>query len=179
MKRQITFILICMLFIGITTSYAQNSNVSTSPPEARQFDFWIGTWKLSWPGGQAGTPEGKTGVAKNVITTVLDSSVIEENFSAAELGFNGRSLSVYNANKKKWQQTWVDNTGAYLLFEGEFKNGKMELLTKPFERNGKTFISRMVFKNIQHDNLDWDWQRSNDGGKSWQDVWNIHYTRQN
>jgi len=71
----------------------------------------------------------------------------------------------------------VDNQGGYLLFTGEFNDGQMELRTEPSEREGKTFISRMVFRNITKNSLDWDWQRSEDGGKTWQDLWNIHYER--
>ncbi len=41
------------------------------PPEARQFDFWLGEWDAEWSNGQHGT---------NVITTVLDQRVILENF---------------------------------------------------------------------------------------------------
>lgn len=53
----------------------------------------------------------------------------------------------------------------------------MELRTPPCQRNGKTYISRMVFKNITENSLDWDWQRSENDGKTWVDVWNIHYQR--
>jgi hypothetical protein len=55
--------------------------------------------------------------------------------------------------------------------------GKMELRTAVTETAGRKIVSRMVFKNITTNALDWDWQRSLDGGKSWQDVWNIHYQR--
>jgi hypothetical protein len=38
-------------------------------------------------------------------------------------------------------------------------------------------LSRMVFLNITRDSLDWRWEKSEDGGKSWQLMWPIHYER--
>jgi hypothetical protein len=35
----------------------------------------------------------------------------------------------------------------------------------------------MVFRNITPESLDWDWQTSADGGKTWKDLWNIHYAK--
>lgn len=148
-----------------------------SREEARQFDFWIGEWELTWPGGQGGTPEGLQGRGVNVIRPILEGCVIEENFSTADGSFVGKSWSVYNPKKDSWQQTWVDKTGNYLLFSGEFKDGKMTLRTAPYQRDGKQFISRMVFENITENSLEWKWQRTEDNGETWTDLWDIHYIR--
>lgn len=145
--------------------------------QASQFDFWVGEWELSWPAGQAGTPEGETGSGRNVIRKTLGGCTIEENFSTRDSSYIGRSWSVYQPANDQWQQTWVDNSGGYLLFTGHFKDGQMELRTQPFDRNGKRVISRMVFRDIGADGFFWDWQRSEDDGESWTDVWNIQYQR--
>ena len=165
------------LFLFSVALMAQQNTPPCAQPEAGQFDFWLGSWELTWPGGQGGTPEGQQGKGRNVIERILGSCVIQENFSRADSSYIGKSWSVYNPIRNLWQQTWVDNTGGYLVFTGEFKAGRMELRTAPFERNGKTFISRMVFHNIQENSFDWDWQRSADEGQSWQDLWNIRYER--
>jgi hypothetical protein len=36
---------------------------------------------------------------------------------------------------------------------------------------------RMVYADITPQSLTWRWQRSNDGGATWNDVWVINYTR--
>ena len=146
-------------------------------PEGKQFDFWLGEWELTWPAEQFGGKKGELGHGTNTITRILGDCIIQEEFRFPGGKFDGHSVSVYNIQKKHWQQTWVDNQGGYLLFTGEFKDGKMTLRTAPFQRNGQTFISRMVFKNITYNSLDWDWQRSPDDGKTWTDQWNIHYER--
>ena len=53
----------------------------------------------------------------------------------------------------------------------------MTLQSEPFQRGEQTLINRMVFRNITANSLDWDWQTSADGGKTWKDLWNIHYAR--
>jgi hypothetical protein len=103
--------------------------------------------------------------------------VVRENFNSLDAGLSGHSVSVYNVRKGRWQQTWVDDQGSYLLFSGEFKAGQMILKTEPFRQGEKTLVNRMVFRNITANSLDWDWQTSADGGKTWKDLWNIHYAR--
>jgi hypothetical protein len=71
----------------------------------------------------------------------------------------------------------VDNEGGYLDFVGEFSDGRMTLFREATGRDGKKLLQRMVFKNIRPDQLDWSWERSEDGGKSWTVVWPIHYER--
>lgn len=138
------------------------------PPEARQFDFWLGNWALTWGEDQHGV---------NAITSIMDGRVILENFSALpQSPFVGMSVSVYNAALGKWQQTWVDNNASYLDFVGEYRDGQM-ILQRTARQNGAEFLQRMVWYNIEADALDWNWERSDDGGAIWRTLWHIHYTR--
>jgi hypothetical protein len=146
-------------------------------PEASQFDFWLGEWTLSWPAEQMGGTAGELGKGTNKITKILGDCIVKEEFSFPAGNFYGNSVSVYSPAKGLWQQTWVDNQGGYLVFTGEFKDGKMFLKMAPFQRAGQTVVNRMVFRNITADSLDWDWQTSEDGGENWKDLWNIHYQK--
>jgi hypothetical protein len=136
------------------------------PPEARQFDFWIGEWDVVWQGG-SGT---------NVIRSTLGGHVIEEQFRSEAPPLHGMSVSVYNPQLRKWQQTWVDNHGSYLDLIGEYQDGAMSLGMKRIV-NGQPVRMRMLFYNIATDQLDWNWERSDDDGRTWQLLWQIHYTR--
>jgi hypothetical protein len=142
------------------------------PAEAQQFDFWLGEWDLTWEGGGKGT---------NSIARILDGHVIQERFTAFTTRpeakpFLGLSLSVYVPTSGTWRQTWVDSSGNYMDFTGTYADGKMTL---SMERtvNGQPSTYRMVFYNIAGHSLDWDWQRSEDGGQSWHLLWRIHYQR--
>jgi hypothetical protein len=140
------------------------------------FDFWEGTWAVSWTEG-----EGKVGKGMNIIEKILDGKVLQENFEIKEgqnAGFKGKSMSVFNTNTKTWKQAWVDNQGGYFDFTGMIEGDKKMFQTAA--RNlpdGSTRIQRMVFYDILSDKFTWDWELSNDGGKSWNLQWRINYKR--
>lgn len=141
--------------------------MTESNSEAQQFDFWCGEWDLKWDEG-GGT---------NSITKILDDNVILEQFDGTpSMALKGMSMSSYNVALGKWQQTWVDNQGGYLDFVGQFEDGKMTL-HKQHEVDGKQIMLRMVFYNIAENELDWNWEKSEDDGQSWELQWHIHYTR--
>ena len=136
--------------------------------ERRQFDFWIGEWEVSWGENQKGT---------NNIRSTLDGCVILENFDGTPaIALKGTSVSTYSPQAGKWQQTWVDNQGSYLDFAGGWRDGKM-VLERQASIEGKSILQRMVWYNIQPDSLDWNWERSNDNGKTWELLWKISYRR--
>ena len=148
-----------------------------SSPEASQFDFWVGEWDLSWPADQTGGESGGTATGTNRIQHRFGNCVIEENFSSTDGSFLGHSVSVYDPDAGVWKQTWVDNVGGYLLFEGGMKDGFMELRTPVVEQDGEQVVQRMVFTEVTDDSLVWRWQGSRDGGNSWNDLWTISYFR--
>jgi hypothetical protein len=51
------------------------------------------------------------------------------------------------------------------------------ILSRTFELKGKTVMQRMVWYNIKHKQFDWNWERSDDMGETWQVNWQIHYSR--
>ncbi len=75
--------------------------------EFRQFDFWLGDWKVTDPKGDvAGT---------NRITLEMDGCVLHEHWVGSK-GGNGESFNIYDGATKQWHQTWVDNGGTLLLW---------------------------------------------------------------
>jgi hypothetical protein len=159
------------------TAPAQNSQQPSSPcseAEFRQFDFWVGEWQATWPGNKPGEVQH----GHNSIRKVLGDCVVEEQFDGGEaMGLHGMSVSTYVPTARKWKQTWVDNQGGYLDFVGEFAGGQMILSRQGRSPQGQEVEQRMVYKNVTPDAFDWSWERSTDGGKTWNVVWPIHYTR--
>ncbi|HVO64763.1 MAG TPA: DUF1579 family protein [Terriglobales bacterium] len=144
-------------------------------PQQRQFDFWVGDWKLSWSGEKPAEVDYGT----NRIVRTLDGCVVQENFDGgASMHLRGTSVSTFDTRSGKWKQTWVDNEGGYLDFVGEFKDRQMTLAREGVRADGKKILQRMVWKNIGQNELDWTWESSEDGGKTWQVRWPIHYIRQ-
>ena len=131
----------------------------------RQFNFWLGKWDVTWGEDSKGT---------NHVLRILDDKIIQENFSSPDL--KGMSVSSYDAERKLWCQTWVDNSGSYLDFTGAFEDGKM-ILSRDAAVRGEACKQRMVWYNIETDQLDWNWERSDDGGNTWRILWQIKYKR--
>jgi hypothetical protein len=166
-----------VFFILPLFAQAQSSPAPTpcEAPQQKQFDFWIGEWDLSWPGEKPG----EMGHGTNSIKRIMDGCIVQENFSGGDsMHLRGTSVSVYDTNSHHWKQTWVDNEGGYLDFSGELKDGEM-ILQRESVRDGAKILQRMVWKNISSQEMDWTWEASRDGGKTWQVNWPIHYKRKN
>ena len=171
---------VLILLFSATTVLSQQSAtpVSASNPctaaQQKQLDFWVGEWNLTWPGEKAG----ETGHGTNSIRRILDGCVVQETFSGGDsMHLRGSSVSIFDSTAGKWKQTWVDNEGGYLDFVGELKDGQMMLQRETLRHDGTKVLQRMVFKNIDANELDWSWEASRDGGKTWQVQWPIHYKR--
>ena len=165
---------LCALAFSTWVGLAQQTPKPCSEPEQKQFEFWVGEWDLTWPGDKAG----ETGHGTNIIRRVLDGCIVEETFSGGDsMHLRGHSDSVFDPRVGKWKQTWVDNEGSYLDFIGEFKDGAMILARETTAPDGSKVLQRMVWKNVSPKDLDWSWERSSDGGKTWQVLWPIHYRR--
>lgn len=170
MIKSIVFLYISLIFF---TAFVQGQEEALkeppcSSPEFSQFDFWVGEWNLTW---------GDSGKGTNTIEKIMDNCVIQENFDGTpSIPLRGKSVSTYNTQLGKWQQTWVDNSGGYLDFVGELKDGKM-ILSRSLQKDDKKIKQRMVWYNISDNELDWNWERSDNDGTTWKVLWKIHYQR--
>ncbi|MEM8601999.1 MAG: DUF1579 family protein [Bacteroidota bacterium] len=163
------------LLLLVPVASAQQPTPCTQP-EAAALDFWVGTWDLTWT-----NTDGSAGQGVNTITKALGGCVVHEDFqdtTPGGTGFAGQSVSVFDARSGLWKQTWVDNTGGYLLFTGVPDAEPMEVRSAPFTNpQGQSQINRMVWTDVTENALTWRWQSSTDDGLTWTDQWVIAYTR--
>lgn len=165
--------LILLLVIGFSSNGQTNNQQPCSSQQASEFDFWVGDWNLTWNDSLHGN---------NRIEKIFGNCTIHENFSDPRMNYLGQSWSVYNANYKQWQQTWIDNQGGYIALTGGKIGDSMILSTAErtvpvkISPTGK-MINRMIFYNIKPDSFDWSWEASTDGGTTWKPNWKIHYDR--
>jgi|SRR5579859_1974879 len=137
-------------------------------PSAYDLDFWLGQWDISWGEGLTAT---------NSVERILDGAVIRETFDGRPgAHFQGSSWSVYSPALGIWRQTWVDSQGSYWAFSGGMEGERFILATDDV-RDGQAIKLRMIFYNIAANRLDWDWERSDDGGANWTLQWRLHYER--
>jgi hypothetical protein len=150
-------------------------------PEFRQLDFWIGDWDIVVHARKAPDSEAWADApGRQHIERVLGGCAISETFSATGPGpaWAGRSYSSWQPKLGKWRQTWVDDSGGYLLFEGGVEAGTMALYGEPRNLPDGTLVQmRMIWLDVSADALRWEWQRTSDAGKSWRAMMTIDYKR--
>lgn len=169
MLRRSTYLLLLILFVASSLK-AQNQPCPCCTGEARQFDFWLGNWKVY-------TPDGKL-AGENKIIILQDSCVIQENWTSNASGFTGTSYNFYNPGTKKWQQLWLDNQGGNLQLEGHFNDGKMILKTNQLlNREGKMQIDRITWTPNKDGTVRQHWEATTDNGKTWTTVFDGLYKK--
>jgi hypothetical protein len=92
--------------------------------------------------------------------------VIFENWSGTD-GFEGKSFNMYDRNKKKWIQKWVDIRGQLLEFEGDFQGKTLEYIARYTTLDGKNVVGSMSFTPGADGTVNQIWKQSTDGGKTW------------
>lgn len=166
-------LLIVAALLSPILACTQSASKSESKPE-EAMDFWVGEWSCKGKSRNApGKDEWTATTAKNSIKREFKGRVIQENFSMA--GFEGKSWTVWNPNRKIFQQTWVDDSGSYIALEGGLDGDKVVLnqLLGPMA----PFKMRMVFQNFTSNGFQWLWQRSTDEGKTWETQWELNYKK--
>ncbi len=139
-------------------------------PEHRQFDFWQGEWEVREAGKVAGS---------NRISRVLGGCALREEWTGAG-GGKGTSLNVYDAERRRWHQTWVDDKGLVLLLEGEWRGGRMVLEGErpaPSEGASRTTRERISWTPQAGGRVRQLWESSSDAGRTWQVVFDGIYGR--
>ena len=169
MKHQVTrlFLLslgaIALLLLSSSPLAAQEGAPAGQRPdctaeEHRQFDFWIGEWRVeSRDGSHAGD---------NTITKSLNGCVLEENWRGVG-GSIGKSLNMYWRRDGKWRQSWVDGTGGRLDLIGGLEDGVMVMGMETTGRDGGAVVHEIRWTPQEDGSVTQEWRATTDGGKSW------------
>ena len=141
-----------------------------SAPEHRQFDFWIGDWDVKGPAGKV--------AGHNVITSIHGGCVVLERWKGAG-GVTGSSFNVYDPERRKWRQTWVDSTGGILDLEGEFVDGRMVLASAPgaSTKRGADAMNRITWQLLPDGRVRQHWEVSPDRGATWKTAFDGYYIK--
>jgi hypothetical protein len=131
-------------------------------PVHRQFDFWIGTWKVTRPDGK---PAGR-----NTIRSRFGGCVLEEQWEGARM--TGGSFNAYDRQTGKWRQSWVDSTGTVLLLDGGLVDGAMVLTGRQGDAQ-----QRITWRRMDGGRVRQTWEQSTDG-KEWTVAFDGIYTKE-
>lgn len=136
-------------------------------PEYRQFDFWLGQWEVR-------TPDGKL-AGRNHIEPGHGGCVLHERYRT-ERGYAGESLNIYDATRRVWHQTWVDNGGLLLLIEGGWRDGRMLLEGQTTGADGRITRHRISWTPAPDGSVRQLWE-STDAQGAWSVAFDGRYTR--
>ncbi len=134
--------------------------------EYRQFDFWVGDFKVEDPNG--------TYVGDNEITFHLGGCMLFESWKGNG-GMHGMSMNYYDPSDETWNQIFLDNSGVpsnWPPLKGRFENGSMVLWTPEGESR-----TRWIWTKIDENKVRQMAETTTDGGKTWQTVWDSYYLR--
>ncbi len=134
-------------------------------PEFRQFDFWIGDWDVESTAAP-GT------ISRNLITLVNDGCTLREEYTTP-VGYAGTSLNFYDAARKRWHQTWIDNQGGALSLDGGSEGEAMVLRSVGDTQT----VQRITWTKLEDGRVRQLWESTVDGGKTWTIAFDGYYTR--
>ncbi len=162
------------MLLPLSLSPARALGVRHAPPRActapehHQFDFWIGTWDVTQPGGaRAGA---------NRIEPILGGCALRESWTGAG-GSHGTSYNAYDAGRRRWHQTWVDDQGTVLLLDGKYADDRMTLEGETLDTAGHPQRQRIIWEQTAPGRVRQLWQTSSDSGATWITAFDGRYVK--
>ena len=165
-----------ILKIAAVAAALAAGNVAAQPPrdctaaEHRQFDFWVGDWDVQHASGK---PAGH-----NRITSIHGGCALHEEWRGTS-GFSGSSLNVFDRERKRWHQTWVDSSGGLLRLDGVFADGAMTLSGTTAEAGPpeKRTLQRIRWTPQPDGRVRQLWEASDNDGRDWRVVFDGWYSK--
>ena len=154
-----------MILAVMTAVFGAAQSPPPIPPEARQFDFWLGSWEVV-AGGKV--------VGHNRIESIHGGRVLHENYTTKGI-FVGNSYNSYNVAAKRWEQFWVDNSGTILHLKGALNNSGAMVLSGERATVDGSVLDRITWTPLDNGNVRQHWEVSSDQGASWQTVFDGIY----
>lgn len=167
-----TSIFVAVLFglaFAIDGLAATGSNSCAANSANRQFDYWLGKWKI----GSAGSK----GDAHSIVTLSLDKCLVVENWDDGG-GHHGRNVFAYSADDKSWYGMFADNEGRVHVFtSGKVGGGKAEFEGTSRGPGGGKVLNRVKVVRLNAQKTEQTWEKSIDNGATWNFVFRGEYSR--
>jgi hypothetical protein len=106
----------------------------------------------------------------------MDGCVLHERYTT-RAGYEGESLTMYDASRGVWHQTWTDDTGLLLLLEGGLREDTMVLAGETVDTAGVRVRQRISWWVVDGDpdRVRQRWERRSADG--WTVVFDGRYLR--
>jgi hypothetical protein len=136
-------------------------------PDYRRFDFWVGTWRVTTPGGQQ--------VGTSHVDVVSGGCALLENWRDMR-GSEGKSLNTFDPATHGWRQFWVGQGGGITDYsESEWHGSSLTFVAHSRTPNGSELVQRLTFTPLEGGVVRQFGEGSTDGGKTWSSFYDFHY----
>ncbi|MGH3132254.1 MAG: hypothetical protein ACRDNY_00665 [Gaiellaceae bacterium] len=149
---------------------------------ARDFDFWMGSWKVHnrrLRERLAGSDEWDEFEATSVARPLLDGMGNEDEFRTDyDGGFIGMSFRFFDPEKKRWSIYWADTRRCGELdppVHGSF-SGDVGVFEGRDTFDGRPILVRFTWSGVTSPTPRWEQAFSDDGGETWETNWVMEFT---
>jgi hypothetical protein len=134
----------------------------------RRFDFWVGNWRVTTPGGQQ--------VGTSHVDVVSGGCALLENWRDTR-GSEGKSLNTYDTSTRAWRQFWVGQGGVVTDYSTSEWNGTSLAFTAHSRapNGGGDLLQRLTFTPLAEGVVRQHGETSADGGKTWTTSYDFQY----
>jgi hypothetical protein len=160
---------LCAAILGGHAAAAPAASPRCAAPEYRQFDFWAGDWD-AYDADDMSRP-----AARVRVDPILDGCGLREDYRG-ENGLTGQSLTIYDAVRRVWHQSWITNRGQLLVLEGELAGGRMTLRATEATAGGPV-LWEGVWIPQPNGEMRETAKTSSDAGKTWKPAFDMIFRR--
>jgi len=154
---------------GDGTPTASEATPACESMEYRQFDFWVGNWRVT----EGGLPAGRNSIAPD-----LKRCALLEDWRSVD-GGRGRSINFYDRSRQRWHQTWIDDRGGALELDGGLVAGSMVLEGERPDATTRVAVRHRITWTAQPDgSVRQHWQMLKSGQSAWETVFDGLYQRE-
>lgn len=172
---------VCLLGSGLAYHKLPSPSSRCQEPEARQFDFWLGTWEVENRQRSPSRPTDPTwlptGTFRTHVASRMDGCVlVEQSWGDLVYGpISGVSLRAFDPQKKRWVVVNHWSVGgappSFSTWEGAFHHGRIDGFDTTRTASGALQIDRSTFSDVTDSTFRWDAATSTDSTLTWKPHW--------
>jgi hypothetical protein len=147
---------------------AGDSAACSTNVEARQLDYWLGDWIVTYPGA--------SGSGSSKVYLSLDQCLLVERWDSGT-GFSGENIFAYNPEDKLWHGLYADNHAHVHVFAGRVKSGSAQFDGRSHDAKGEVVLNRLTVVRVTPNKVEQIWEKSGDSGATWKVEFRGDYSR--
>lgn len=153
--------------------------------QAREFDFWIGSWDVrNLVRATGADPFTETGAATDRVYAVLDGCAIVEHWSGQPFPsagvIEGYSIRAFDPLNGQWDLVllWpIQSPPEFVHLTGRFEDGVGNFHHMSTNEQGDTTWQRLTFTDVSEDAFRWHNGISTVGGAAYASTWEMRFRR--